>query len=77
MRRRVVQAEPARNLRTGSRSGVMPAERPRLRALAPWLTPLELTILGAIWGASFLFMRVSAREFGALPLVEIRLASAR
>jgi drug/metabolite transporter (DMT)-like permease len=33
-----------------------------------------LTILGAIWGASFLFMRVSAREFGALPLVEIRLA---
>src|SRR6185312_12782349 len=41
---------------------------------ARWLTPLELTILGAIWGASFLFMRVSAREFGALPLVEIRLA---
>jgi drug/metabolite transporter (DMT)-like permease len=43
-------------------------------AVAPWLTPLELTVLGAIWGASFLFMRVSAREFGALPLVEIRLA---
>jgi len=43
-------------------------------AVARWLTPLELTILGAIWGASFLFMRVSAREFGALPLVEIRLA---
>ncbi len=42
--------------------------------VAPWLTPLELTVLGAIWGASFLFMRVSAREFGALPLVEIRLA---
>src|SRR5678815_3409314 len=42
--------------------------------VARWLTPLELTILGAIWGASFLFMRVSAREFGALPLVEIRLA---
>ena len=45
--------------------------------VARWLTPLELTILGAIWGASFLFMRVSAREFGALPLVEIRLALAR
>jgi drug/metabolite transporter (DMT)-like permease len=43
-------------------------------SVAPWLTPLELTILGAIWGASFLFMRVSAREFGALQLVEIRLA---
>ena len=39
-------------------------------AVARWLTPLELTLLGAIWGASFLFMRVSAREFGALPLVE-------
>ena len=43
-------------------------------AVARWLTPLELTVLGAIWGASFLFMRVSAREFGALALVEIRLA---
>lgn len=40
---------------------------------ARWLTPLELTLLGAIWGASFLFMRVSAREFGAIPLVEVRL----
>src|SRR6201991_2032832 len=42
-------------------------------AAARWLTPVELTLLGAIWGASFLFMRVSAREFGALPLVEVRL----
>jgi drug/metabolite transporter (DMT)-like permease len=42
-------------------------------SVARWLTPLELTLLGAIWGASFLFMRVSAREFGALPLVEVRL----
>lgn len=38
-----------------------------------WLTPLELTVLGAIWGASFLFMRVSANDFGAVPLVEVRL----
>ncbi|HEY0502334.1 MAG TPA: DMT family transporter [Lysobacter sp.] len=38
-----------------------------------WLTPLELGLLGAIWGASFLFMRVSARDFGAIPLVEVRL----
>jgi drug/metabolite transporter (DMT)-like permease len=50
------------------------AEGPAAPAVARWLTPLELTLLGAIWGASFLFMRVSAREFGALPLVEIRLA---
>src|SRR5580700_8604780 len=29
---------------------------------------------GAIWGGSFLFMRVAARDFGPLPLVEARLA---
>ncbi|GAA3921173.1 DMT family transporter [Luteimonas lutimaris] len=39
-----------------------------------WMTPLELTLLGAIWGASFLFMRVAANDFGAVPLVEMRLA---
>jgi drug/metabolite transporter (DMT)-like permease len=39
-----------------------------------WLTPLELGLLGAIWGASFMFMRIAAKDFGALPLVEIRLA---
>lgn len=39
-----------------------------------WLTPLELLVLGAIWGASFLFMRIAARYFGALALVEVRLA---
>ena len=39
-----------------------------------WLTPLELGVLGAIWGASFLFMRVAANDFGAIPLVEVRLA---
>ncbi len=39
-----------------------------------WLTPLELGLLGAVWGASFLFMRVSANDFGPAPLVELRLA---
>lgn len=38
-----------------------------------WLTPLELCVLGAIWGASFMFMRVAAPEFGSAPLVTIRL----
>lgn len=38
-----------------------------------WLTPLELCVLGAIWGASFMFMRVAAPELGAAPLVAIRL----
>lgn len=41
---------------------------------AHWLTPLELTVLGAIWGGSFLFMRIAASDFGPLPLVEVRLA---
>jgi len=40
-----------------------------------WRTPLELMLLGAIWGASFLFMRVSAGVFGPLALVEVRLAA--
>ncbi len=40
-----------------------------------WRTPVELTLLGAIWGASFMLMRVAAPEFGALPLVELRLAA--
>lgn len=39
-----------------------------------WLTPVELTVLGAIWGASFLFMRIAAKDFGPVALVEIRLA---
>src|SRR6201997_4057571 len=40
---------------------------------APWRPPLELTLLGAIWGGSFLFMRVAAGDFGPFPLVEARL----
>jgi drug/metabolite transporter (DMT)-like permease len=38
-----------------------------------WLTPIELLLLGAIWGASFLFQRVSAHDFGSFALVEVRL----
>ncbi|WP_242112828.1 DMT family transporter [Luteimonas aquatica] len=49
----------------------MPATASPERA---WLTPLELIVLGAIWGASFLFTRVAAKDFGAAPLVEVRLA---
>ena len=40
---------------------------------ARWLTPIELTLLGAIWGGSFLFMRVAAGDFGPVALVEMRL----
>ncbi len=38
-----------------------------------WRTPLELTLLGAIWGCSFLFMRVAVPSFGPYALVEVRL----
>ncbi|SDY90552.1 Threonine/homoserine efflux transporter RhtA [Lysobacter sp. yr284] len=38
------------------------------------LDALELPALAAIWGISFLFMRVAAPAFGPLALVEVRLA---
>lgn len=47
---------------------------PIARTTRSWITPLEMILLGAIWGASFLFMRVAADDFGAVPLVEVRLA---
>ena len=40
----------------------------------PWR--LEFLLLAAIWGASFLFMRLGAREFGALPTAGVRVAIA-
>jgi len=39
-----------------------------------WVTPVEIGVLGAIWGASFLFMRIAAPQFGPFALVEVRLA---
>lgn len=52
----------------------MALEPAPMTARRDWLTPLELGALGAIWGASFLFMRIAAPQFGVLPLVEMRLA---
>lgn len=37
---------------------------------------VDLFVLGAIWGASFLFMRVAAPEFGAVPLIAARVGIA-
>lgn len=37
---------------------------------------VDLLLLAAIWGASFLFMRVAAPHFGAFPLVFVRVALA-
>src|SRR5687768_1342095 len=45
----------------------------RMSSSESWLTPVELLVLGAIWGAAFMFMRVAAPAFGAFPLVEVRL----
>ncbi|MHC1479773.1 DMT family transporter [Frateuria aurantia] len=38
-----------------------------------WTTALELVVLGAVWGGSFLFMRMASGPFGASVLVELRL----
>lgn len=38
-----------------------------------WRGALELLALAAIWGGSYLFMRISAASFGPLPLVDLRL----
>lgn len=40
------------------------------------LDVLQLGLLGAIWGASFLFMRVAAPAFGPIALIEVRVAVA-
>lgn len=37
---------------------------------------IDLVLLGAIWGASFLFMRIAAPEFGAAALVMLRVGIA-
>lgn len=36
----------------------------------------DLLLLAAVWGASFLFMRIAAPEFGPVALVELRVAIA-
>lgn len=33
---------------------------------------VDLVLLGALWGASFLFMRIGAAEFGAVPTAGVR-----
>ncbi len=37
---------------------------------------VDLVLLAAVWGASFLFMRMGAPDFGIVPLVQLRLAIA-
>src|SRR5688500_3158836 len=37
---------------------------------------IDLVVLGAIWGASFLLMRIAVPEFGPIPLIAARVAIA-
>jgi drug/metabolite transporter (DMT)-like permease len=39
-----------------------------------WLPPLDLVVLASIWGASYLFMRLAAKDIGSVAIVEIRSA---
>src|SRR5579875_3288944 len=39
-----------------------------------WRSPVELLGLAAIWGGSFLFLRIATPHFGPAPLVDLRLA---
>ena len=41
---------------------------------SPWV--LDFVLLAAIWGSSFLFMRMGAKEFGALPTAGMRVGIA-
>ena len=34
---------------------------------------ISLVVLGAIWGSSFIFMRVAVKDVGAVPMIELRL----
>lgn len=36
----------------------------------------DLVLLAALWGGSFLFMRIAVPEFGAMPLIELRVGLA-
>lgn len=48
---------------------------PATRAMTP-ADGMELTALAALWGASFLFMRLGAGEFGPVALAAVRVAGA-
>jgi drug/metabolite transporter (DMT)-like permease len=39
-----------------------------------WTNLLQLVVLGAIWGASFLFLRLAVNDFGPIALIDVRLA---
>ncbi len=54
---------------TASASGAASSDRGQA-SRKNWVT--DFVLLAAIWGSSFLFMRISAVEFGALPTAAVR-----
>ena len=63
------QRSPPWNAATASYSGNCPFPV-KLRDVA------DLILLAALWGASFLFMRIATPEFGTFALIELRVAIA-
>ena len=61
------EVSPPRTPR-GGHSRRTPRQGPR-----DWRTPVELLVLAAIWGGSFLFLRIAAPKFGPVALVDLRL----
>ena len=57
-----------------SAPGVTPARREPAAKPKRWIT--DFVLLGAIWGSSFLFMRLGAIEFGPVPTAAVRVAIA-
>ena len=57
--------------RTGSYSLAMTPAAATPTALTPTVA-LEYVLLAAIWGASFMFMRQAALEFGPMPTAAVR-----
>lgn len=66
-------------LRWLDRDDAPPADHPprrggRREPARDWRTAFDLALLAAIWGGSFLFLRIAAPVFGVAPLVDARLA---
>lgn len=71
-------ARDASDPAAGDRGSRVRIRGPRVHAAAAtghdWRTPAELLLLAAIWGGSFLFLRIAAPKFGPVSLVDVRLA---
>ena len=45
-----------------------------IAALMPVANILQIVLLAAVWGCSFIFLRIATPEFGPVPLIAIRVA---